>query len=369
VNGGRFRSLGALAAIVLAALLWADGAEAKMVTVGPPLPLQFQEGILYGCDESCVLTNTGTVDGASDVSPIDGVILRWHLYAAIGYGYFRLRVLSRQGQSHEFLGGGRSDQAMSLPEGPVDTFPAHLPIKAGQMIGLELENEGAAIRGAYSPGANPVVLEPATPDGVIATPPPWWSEGAWGSGLVFPFNAEILPVPTVAGVSSTQGPSGGGNQISIGGENFAEVTGVSFGSIGASYNVDSETTITATVPAGSPASSVPVTVTTAAGRSEAPVSYTYESSPASVPPPVPVCRVPKLKGRHLTAVRKMLARNGCQLGRVRKRGHATPHSGRVKKQVPRPETVLPSGGKVEVTLATARSAAKDGTGLSHGTHP
>jgi hypothetical protein len=243
----------------------------------------------------------------------------------------------------------------TLEGGALETFPAHLPIKAGQMIGLELENEGAAIRGAYSQGADPVVLEPAMPDGAIATPPPWWSEGTWGAGLVIPFNAEILPVPTVVGVSATKGPAAGGDQVSITGENFAEVTGVSFGSTGASYTVDSETAITATVPAGSPESSVPVSVATAAGRAEAAVSYTYESTPpAPVFVPVPVCRVPKLKVKRLPAARKMLSRDGCRLGRVEKSGNATSRSGRVKKQSPHPETVLPYGSKVAVTLGITR---------------
>jgi IPT/TIG domain len=53
------------------------------------------------------------------------------------------------------------------------------------------------------------------------------------------------------------------------GANFAEVASVSFGSTETTYTIDSESELTATVPAGMGGSSVPVSVVTAAGRAEA----------------------------------------------------------------------------------------------------
>ena len=327
-----------------------------MVTVGPPLPIQVREGINYGCEKSsCVLTNTGSMNGASDTSPVDGVILRWTIYHGAPYSFFRLRVLTRLGAG--YIGSGRSASEFSVREGAVETFPTHLPIQAGQLIGLELENENSSVQVGYSPGSGPVFVEPAMADGVAGYPSPWG-----GESVVFPFNVEILPTPTIAGVSAGRGPSAGGNQVTITGENFAEVTGVSFGSTGANYTVDSESQITATVPAGSAASSVAVSVVTAAGRAEAPTGYDYEplpaaaSGPAPAPAPAPFtgCSVPKLQGRQLAAVRRVLVRDGCRLGQVRRRPHVTARSGRVKSQRPLPGATLPAGGRVEVTLGATR---------------
>jgi hypothetical protein len=355
IFGNRGARCTAVIGVALASLLWVGSSQAKMVTVGPALPMPVDEGIIYGCEESCVMTNTGPVDGSSDVSPVDGAILRWHVYQAMPYGYFRLRVLSRRGQSQEYVGAGRSDQALTVREGVVETFSARLPIKAGQMIGLELENGQASTLAGYSPAADPVLLEPAMPDGAIGSPPSWWSEGVWGTGLVFPFNAEILPAPTISGVNAIQGPPAGGNQVTITGENFAEVSSVNFGSTAASYAVRSESELIATVPAGLPASSVPVSVVTVAGQAQAPAAYGYESLPTdSAPVAGQRCVVPKLKAERLAAVRRSLSRDGCRLGRVGKRDRATAHSGRVKKQSPPPGATLPPGGRVNVTLGMAR---------------
>jgi IPT/TIG domain len=346
---------GVVVGVVFAALLSAGSSQAKMLTVGPALPLAVEEGIIFGCD-TCVLTNLGPANGSPDVSPVDGVILRWHLYEARPYTNFRLRVLTRQGQ--EYVGAGRSAPGTPVLEGPVATFPADLRVEAGQLIGLELESEESSIHRGTASGAEPVLLEPAIADGEVGTPPSWWSEVGWGRETVFPFNAEILPSPEITGVSSIQGPPSGGNQVTITGENFAEVTGVSFGSTEAGYTVDSESQITATVPAGSAASSVPVSVVTAAGRAEATSDYGYEplklSAPAPAPAPALGCVVPKLKGRRLEAVRHILSRDSCRLGRVRKRRHVTANSGRVKKQRPSAGVTLPPGAGVEVTLGTTR---------------
>jgi IPT/TIG domain/PASTA domain len=339
---------------MLAALFWAGSCQAKMVTVGATLPMPLEHGFIFGCESSCVLMNIGPADGASDVSPVEGVILRWHLYAAGGasgiapgyHGHFRLRVLSPQGQ--EYVGAGRSVPVATNEWESVETFPTDLPIRAGQLIGLELEDEASDVQWGLSPGAQPLIMEPAIADGEAGSA----ASLRFDSEAVWPFNAEILPAPLIAGVSSSRGPSAGGNQVDITGENFAEVTSVSFGSTGASYAVASETELTATVPAGSP-SSVPVSVVTAAGRAEAPTGYAYESSQTATASPAPGCLVPRLKGRRLEAVRQMLSRDRCRLGRVRKRHQATVRAGRVKKQSPSPGAALPSGGRVEVTLGLA----------------
>jgi hypothetical protein len=335
-------------------LIGAGSCNAQVVSIGTTLPMPPHEGfgLILSCN-SCVLTSPSVPNGASDVSPVDGAIIRWHLNKAIveGGSGFRLRVLTRR--DDEYVAAGRS--ASEIPTGisAVETFPAELPIRAGQLIGLELENSQSEIRVGSSPGAEPVLLEPAIADGEAGTPPTWWGEAWWAMGSIFPFNAEILLPPTISNVSPAKVPHSGGNEVSIAGENFALLKSVTFGSTEASYKVNSEAELTAIVPAGVAGTSVPVSVVTAAGRAEATVDYAYEAPPVSESvsePALSGCVVPRLKQRRLKAVKRMLGRSNCSLGRVKMRHHATTRSGRVKKQSPHPGTALPSGSLVEVTL-------------------
>jgi hypothetical protein len=71
---------------------------------------------------------------------------------------------------------------------------------------------------------------------------------------------------------------------------------------------------------------------------------------SSVPPPAAKCKVPKLRGKKLRAVKKALTKKNCKLGRVKKKKGATAKSGKVVKQQPAPGKLLPAGSKVKVTL-------------------
>jgi hypothetical protein len=57
------------------------------------------------------------------------------------------------------------------------------------------------------------------------------------------------------------------------------------------------------------------------------------------------CVVPKLKGKKLKPAKKRLKKRDCRLGKVKNKGQ-----GKVKKQRPKPGTVLPVDSKVNVTL-------------------
>ena len=77
-----------------------------------------------------------------------------------------------------------------------------------------------------------------------------------------------VPPPTVAGLSSSSGPTAGGTSVTISGDNFTGATQVKFGSDNAtSFTFDNDTQITATSPAGT--GTVDVTVTTTGGTSAA----------------------------------------------------------------------------------------------------
>jgi len=88
------------------------------------------------------------------------------------------------------------------------------------------------------------------------------------------------PIPAVSGLKEAQGPTGGGNAVTVTGANFDEVSAVKFGSTPAiSYEVTSPNTLTAVAPAGT--GSVYVTVTTPAGTSAPSTAarYTYVKAP------------------------------------------------------------------------------------------
>ncbi|MFF7943511.1 beta strand repeat-containing protein [Nocardia gamkensis] len=93
--------------------------------------------------------------------------------------------------------------------------------------------------------------------------------GGTSNGVPYTYSG----IPSLSGVSPTQGPGPGGNTITITGTNLTAATAVTFGASPAtSFTVNSSTQITAVAPPGS--GTVQVTVTTPGGTSNG-VSYTY----------------------------------------------------------------------------------------------
>jgi hypothetical protein len=63
-----------------------------------------------------------------------------------------------------------------------------------------------------------------------------------------------------------------------------------------------------------------------------------------VRPAGPTCTVPKVKGKPLKKAKKKLRNHSCRLGKVK--GHGK----KVKKQTPKPGTLLPEGSTVKVKV-------------------
>ena len=86
-------------------------------------------------------------------------------------------------------------------------------------------------------------------------------------------------VPTLSGVSPTQGSTAGGNTVTLTGTNLTGATAVLFGTAPAtSFTVGSATQITAVVPTGA-VGAVPVTVVTPGGTTPGGVFYYYQPAP------------------------------------------------------------------------------------------
>jgi hypothetical protein len=94
-----------------------------------------------------------------------------------------------------------------------------------------------------------------------------------------------LAAPMITGISPAKGPVAGGNTVVVTGTSLATTTALFFGSAATSFTIDSDTQITAIVPAGT-AGAADVTVITAGGSSTMTSSYTYVPlpAPASVSP-------------------------------------------------------------------------------------
>jgi hypothetical protein len=174
---------------------------------------------------------------------------------------------------------------------------------------------------------------PPVPDGVPTAFVP-------GPDIELAFNAQVLPAPTVASLSKKSGSIKGGTKVAIVGTDLSRAATVSFGSAPAkSFTIDSDTQVTAVSPAAKSTEPVAVSITTPAGTATAADQFSYEA-----------CKVPKLGGKSLKKVKKLLRKAHCKLGKVKKRGDATAKTGEVVKQGAKPAKLLAPGAKVNVTL-------------------
>jgi hypothetical protein len=323
------RGFAAVIAISAWALLATAGAQASTITVGSVLPTTFTSTEFTKVK---TLFNTALPEaGANLVSPVNGAIVRWRVQGAKG-GPFFLRVLRPNGKG-AFEAVGTSPPAVPANEG-IQTFATNLRIRSGDMIGIDSTNPTDSIGVAPAPGASFAAIVPPPFEG--ATVPP--SESLAGQEIEL--SAEVQPEPTITAVSPSSGSIAGGTKLAITGSGFNAASAVKFGELGATtYSVESDTEITATVPASTKVGTVDVTVTTLAGTSPATRTdhFTYEG-----------CVVPKLKGKTLKQAKRSIRNADCKLGKVR--GDKKSKVAEVTKQGPKAGKVLVPGAKVGVTL-------------------
>ncbi len=319
-------------------VLGAAGASAATVTVGSPLTAPYFSTITCGAKPDCMYANTVlTEPGAHVTSPVSGRIVRWRIAGNYG-GDFVLRVLRPTGTG-QYTGAGSTLPVNATGE-TTATFPASLAIEAGDLIGVDYQY-ARHLATATAPGSAFSLWAPALAE--LASAPPSATTG----NLEILFNADVRPRPQLASLSPAGGSTAGGTHVVITGSDLDEANAVSFGTTpAASFSVDSSSQITAVSPPAAAAGAVDVAVTTAGGTS-APseadrFTYTSPDSTSSKK-----CVVPKLRLKRLRAARRALKRAGCRLGKVRGRRSK---KAVVKKQHPRPRTVLRQGGRVSVKV-------------------
>jgi IPT/TIG domain len=310
------------------ALIGASSAGASTVTVGSVLPLGFTS-----TEFGVVKTQFNTAlpeRGANLTSPVSGAILRWRIQGAKG-GPFFLRVLRPTGTG-AYTAVGTSGPAIPTGTG-LQTFTASIPIRAGDLIGVDPTNPSDEIGVAAVAGASTAFIFPPPFDGSTVAP------SGVGPGEEIQLSAEVQPLAEVSSLSPGRGSIAGGTKVVITGENLAGATAVKFGEAPAeTFAVDSETQITATTPKVTAPGEVDVTITTAGGVSETVRSDRFSYT---------ACVVPKLKGKKLKADRVALRKAGCKLGKV---SGARSKTAKVVRQSAKPGKVLPRGAAVNVRL-------------------
>jgi hypothetical protein len=160
------------------------------------------------------------------------------------------------------------------------------------LTGTEFKNESGKVR--VNMEIAKISFTASSQCGIIAGITGTGGTGAYrGAALFEGFNSlkgadavEVarVPAPTVTNVEPHSGPAAGGTSVTITGTNFKGATAVMFGSTPAGFTVISESSITATSPAGT--GTVDVTVTTPGGTSATSPAdqFTYGPTVAKVEP-------------------------------------------------------------------------------------
>lgn len=324
------RLLGVLAAVSVGSLLAVAQAPANTVTVGSVLP---PNPVSEKVEEVHTVLNTALPEkGANLASPATGTVVRWRLQGAKG-GPFYLRVLRPNGLG-AYTAVGTSGPVM-VSSTALQTFNTNLPIKAGDLLGVDPSNASDELGFVAAAGSSfttifPTPFEGATEAGREPT-----------SGQELELSAEVQPVPTVTEVVPTSGPVTGGTEVKITGTNLTGTSAVKFGTVtAASFKVETDDEIVATAPKSAIVGPVDVTVTTLAGTSATNSAdrFSYIG-----------CVVPKVVGKKLGLAKQLITRSGCKVGKVTIKKGVNKKKAKVKQQGPKAGKVVLKGTKVKLT--------------------
>jgi hypothetical protein len=179
----RRRVFASLIAVAAALSAWSASAQAATVTVGDPMTLPLDGGFVGNNGATITAANTTIQEpGAHVTSPVNGTIVQWRALPT-GTGEYALRVLRPNGAGR-YTGAGKAAQNISTPGDY--TFSANLPIQAGDLIGLDMPNQGGVQgSGASVPQGVVSFWIPALPEGSTLAPLDTFSSAE------FAFNAVV----------------------------------------------------------------------------------------------------------------------------------------------------------------------------------
>lgn len=248
-------------AVCAGALSGAAAAHATTVTLGPhefpsSASSSYSCNVLGPCSSGYTVAQL-SAPGLVDVAPASGVITSWRIK---GSGSPSLHVLKPTAEEGEWAGAGATGVATDQSGGP---NAAHLPIQAGDLIGVDLPESGALVRYVETPGPEVIEFTPIVEEGVGQ-----FEEFKGGGNQLLLVSADVALAPVVGALSPAVGSTAGGNAVTITGQYLDGATSVTFGSSSASsFRVDSSSQITAIAPAAA-SSTVDVRVSGPGGSSE-----------------------------------------------------------------------------------------------------
>ncbi|MEX0973529.1 MAG: IPT/TIG domain-containing protein [Solirubrobacterales bacterium] len=296
----------ALAGALLALLAWAAPAAAATITLGPTDLGASDEFAECGTECSSRTFVPTAVPGARLLAPAAGTIVSWRVKGAPPKR-LRLRVVRAAGGG-EFLGVNTSGIA-TVSDGS-GSIAAAIDIDAGDQLGIELQSNFPTVDPSVLlgdtgfPGAAWSGFTPGLADGATANPT------ETGSGVPL-FNATVeLDRPQIVHMTSTSGPSSGGDVVVLTGEHLAVLSGARFGSVPAQVlKADGNQVILLAPP--HPPGTVEVVLETAGGSSAASLADLYSYVPAG--PPAPVAGTPPKLWRVTLRPRRFRAKRGAKV--------------------------------------------------------
>ena len=326
----RVREWAALVTGLATLLLLPGAASAAPVTIGQLAP---------GTSPSanCVVSPFDSLQptvtsGNTYVVPVGGaVVTAWSTNAAAGAGQMLKMKIFRPAGGDTYTVVGH-DGPRALTPSTVNTFSTRIPVQPGDVLG-ENDVNASSVPNACTfdvSGENNQERNGDLADGMSGT---FFAD----TGTRQNVTAVVLFPPAITAIAPGSGGSGGGTPVTITGHDFTDASAVNFGPTPArSFTVNFDGSISAVSPAHS-SGTVDISVTTPAGQTAPSASdhFTF----------VKKCVVPKLKGKKLKKAKKALKKAHCRLGKVR--GKHRKH-GKVKRQKPKPGTILPAGSKVNI---------------------
>jgi hypothetical protein len=211
-------------------------AQAATVTVGSPLTASFPD-TFTGTDTEA---NGALGDSGTNVtSPVTGTIVSWRLVAK-GTGQVALRVL-RPAAGGAYTGAGTSNRETPAGSG-TQTFAINLPIRAGDLLGLDLVTPASAVgQGAvvgstvYEWGGGLALLA----DGSTAPPDNTYE------GFELGFNAQVAPSNTFSLGTTTKNKKKGTATVTFNLPNPGDLAGSGQGALVASTGAVTSKAVTA----------------------------------------------------------------------------------------------------------------------------
>jgi hypothetical protein len=281
---------------------------------------------------------TGVGGAPGYVAPSDGMLTSWSILGnADTNDVFKMRVFRPTSTPGQFeVVADSTEQGPLTPSVINGPFPTNIPVKAGDLLGLNVV-AGTNPPCDFSAPSSDDVMQEFNPDAASVGQ----TETSTSTFIGFRANvsATFTPQPGISSLSPSSGPRTGGTRVTITGHDLTGATAVSFGSRpAASFTINSDSKITAVAPPETPGA-VDVGVSTPAGKSPAAAAdkYTFKA----------VCVVPNLEGKTLKKAKKRLRRAHCRLGKVRPKAQ---EAGKVEKEHPKPGRVRAAGHKVSVKL-------------------